>query len=369
MRTRLKGVYATRRRRKGGKEAVYWYLRGFGALRPLPGDEGAVFAPGTPAFMRSYHDAISAPIKASRSGALKELTHDYTKSADYTKLAARTKADYLKHIARIEAKFGNHPLAAIEDPKIRSRFLDWRDDLAKASPRQADSTIAVLRVVLEWALNRGRISINHAIRPKKVYKADRSDKLWLPPHIEQFRKTAPADMLLAFELALGTGQRQADILKLAWSSYDGARIRFRQGKRRRLVDMPVTKTLKAVLDAAPRTCATILAGPGKKPWHQITFQHRWRETFIEAGLKDTYLHFHDLRGTTCTTLSEAGCTPQEIAAMLGWTVQTVNAMLDLYQAMTASLSNNAVAKLEAKRIADKSADSPVDNSGRSAVSA
>lgn len=39
MRTRLKGVYATRRRRKGGKVAVYWYLRGFGALRPLPGDE------------------------------------------------------------------------------------------------------------------------------------------------------------------------------------------------------------------------------------------------------------------------------------------------------------------------------------------
>lgn len=366
MRTRLKGVYPTRRRKKGGKEVVYWYLRSYGALRPLPGDEDAVFSPGTPAFMRSYHDAINGPIKASRSGTLKELTHDYTKSVDYTRLAARTKADYLKHIARIEAKFGNASLDAIEDPKMRRYFLEWRDALAKASPRQADSTMAVLRVVLEWARNRGRIGINHAIRPKKVYKADRSDKLWLPPHIERFREAAPADVLLAFELALGTGQRQADILKLAWSSYDGERIRFRQGKRHRLVDMPVTKALKAVLDAAPRSCATILAGPGNKPWHQITFQHKWRKTTLAAECDG--LHFHDLRGTTCTTLSEAGCTPQEIAAMLGWTVQTVNAMLDTYQAMTASLSNNAVAKLEAKRIADKSADSPVDNNGRSAVS-
>ncbi|AEG50643.1 hypothetical protein Sphch_3015 [Sphingobium chlorophenolicum L-1] len=46
-------------------------------------------------------------------------------------------------------------------------------------------------------------------------------------------------------------------------------------------------------------------------------------------------------------LSEA--TPSKIAAMLGWTVTTVNRMLDVYQAMTASLSNSAVAKLEARR--------------------
>ena len=32
--------------------------------------------------------------------------------------------------------------------------------------------------------------------------------------------------------------------------------------------------------------------------------------------------------------------------MLGWTVSTVNQMLDTYQAMTSFLSNSAVAKLE-----------------------
>ena len=48
-----------------------------------------------------------------------------------------------------------------------------------------------------------------------------------------------------------------------------------------------------------------------------------------------------------TQLAEAGATPSEIAAMLGWTVTTVNRMLDTYQAMTAALSDSAVAKLEA----------------------
>ena len=55
---------------------------------------------------------------------------------------------------------------------------------------------------------------------------------------------------------------------------------------------------------------------------------------------------HAIRGTTRTTLAEAGATPSEIAEMLGWTVTTVSRMLDTYQAMTAMLSDSAVAKLE-----------------------
>ncbi len=69
---------------------------------------------------------------------------------------------------------------------------------------------------------------------------------------------------------------------------------------------------------------------------------------MAAGLDG--LHFPDLRGTTCTLLAEAGCTRSEIAAMLGWTVGTVNQMLDTYEAMTAALSYSAVEKLERKAL-------------------
>ena len=69
---------------------------------------------------------------------------------------------------------------------------------------------------------------------------------------------------------------------------------------------------------------------------------------LATGLDE--LHFHDLRGTSCTLLAEAGATASEIAAVLGWTVTTVNQMLDSYQAMTASLSDSAVAELERKAL-------------------
>lgn len=116
--------------------------------------------------------------------------------------------------------------------------------------------------------------------------------------------------------------------------------------------MPVAGPLRAILDNTKRTALTILTAPNGKPWRTdpkpTHFQHHWRAATLAAGLDG--LHFHDLRGTTCPLLAEAGATPSEIAAMLGWTVSTVNHMLDTYQAMTATLSDSAVAKLERRAV-------------------
>lgn len=348
MRTRLKGVYASRKRLADGTLRTYWNLRGFGVLKPLAGDESEPFSPGAPAFMRAYQEAIGAPAKARTVGTMQMLVDGYQRSPFWAKLAPRTKTDYLGAIARIEKKWGTYPLDAIEDPKIRRRFLDWRDEMARSSPRQADAIFGVLRIILEFGRDRGMIAHNHATRPKKVYKADRSEQLWLRPHIDAFRAVAGPEMKLAFELALWTGQRQGDLFKLGWSSYSDGRLQFRQGKRKRKVDMRVPAPLKVLLDEARKMkkALTILESPTGKPWTKSNFNNYWRPAIVRAGLDG--LHFHDIRGTTCTVLAEAGATPSEIAAMLGWTVTTVNRMLDTYQAMTASLSDSAVAKLEAK---------------------
>ena len=329
---------------------TYYTLRHVGPLKPLSGDEDEDFSPNSAAFMRAYLAAIEAPRKARTAGTFQSISDGWEKSPAFARLAPRTKLDYLAAKAKIDAKWGTYPLDVIEDPKIRPRFLDWRDEMGKRSPRQADAVFGVLRLILEWGRDRGLIGRNHATRPKKLYKADRSEKLWLSQHLDAFRAVASPEMRLALELALWTGQRQSDLLRLGWSSYDGRRLTLRQGKRRRKVDMPVAALLKPLLDSTPRRALTILTAPNGKPWGTTPkpthFQHEWRKATLAAGLDG--LHFHDLRGTTCTLLAEAGATPSEIAAMLGWTVATVNHMLDTYQAMTAALSDSAVAKLEKK---------------------
>lgn len=345
-----KGVYRHRKRLKSGNTAIYYTLRGFGPLRPLPGDENEEFGPGTPALLRAYLAAFEAPRKARTAGTFQSISDAWEKSPQFVRLAPRTKLDYFAAKARIDAKWGAYPLAAIEDPKIRPRFLDWRDQMGVTSPRQADAVFGVLRIILEWGRDRGLIAHNHATRPKKLYRSNRSDKLWLPKHLEAFRAVASPEMRLALELALWTGQRQGDLLRLGWASYDGTRLTLRQGKRHRKVDMPVAAPLRAFLDSTHRRALTILTDAKGRPWRvdpkPTHFQHHWRAATLAAGLDG--LHFHDLRGTTCTLLAEAGATPSEIAAMLGWTVTTVNQMLDTYQSMTASLSDSAIAKLERK---------------------
>lgn len=354
-----KGVYQNHKRLADGALRTYYSLRGYGALKPLAGYEDEDFTPWSPAFMRAYTAALEAPRAARTIGTLQSVIDGYQKSSEFGRLAPRTKQDYLAHIAKIETAklidkgpaLATYPLAAIEDPKIRRRLLDWRDRMARSSPRQADATFGVLRIILEWAHDRSMVAANHARKPKKVYKADRSDKVWLPEHLDAFRAVASHEMRMALELALWTGQRLSDVLKLSWSSYKDGRLTFRQGKRKRKVDMPVYSTLQAMLDAEPRRATTILTMASGKPWRTdpkpVHFQHQWRQTTLAAGLDG--LHFHDIRGTTCTMLANAQCTPSEIASMLGWTVKTVNEMLDRYQAMTAAQSDSAVAKLEARR--------------------
>ncbi|SUJ19258.1 Uncharacterised protein [Sphingomonas paucimobilis] len=90
MRAPLKGVFKSVKKLANGSRATYYYLRGSGALNPLEGDEDQPFAPGTPAFMRSYYAAIDAPRRARTAGTLQSVIDAYEKSPQFTKLAPRT---------------------------------------------------------------------------------------------------------------------------------------------------------------------------------------------------------------------------------------------------------------------------------------
>jgi integrase len=65
---------------------------------------------------------------------------------------------------------------------------------------------------------------------------------------------------------------------------------------------------------------------------------------MQSGV--TRLHFHDLRGTAITRLSEAGATPQEIATITGHSLRTVHDILDKYLARRRPLAEAAIRKLE-----------------------
>jgi integrase len=91
----------------------------------------------------------------------------------------------------------------------------------------------------------------------------------------------------------------------------------------------------------------ILTNNHGRPWQANAFRKAWGGASRKAGIVD--LTFHDLRGTAVTRLSEAECTPQEIATITGHSLRDVGAIIDRYSARTDKLAIAAIAKLERGR--------------------
>jgi integrase len=284
----------------------------------------------------------------------KAILTDYLASKEFDGLRDRTKADYQKQIAKIESTFGDLPLAALDDPNVTKEFLSWRDQMPSA--RQADYAWTVLMLVIGWGRKVGMTNYRPPARIDKLYHADRSDKIWEAHHIEAFMAAASEPLQWALIFAAETGARQGDILRLPWSAYDGKRLRFTPSKsitkrkpKGRPVAIPVSDRLQMVIDSLPRVSTIMLTNSQGRPWspNGNSFRKAWEASTAKAGLSG--LTFHDLRGTAVTRLSEAGCTPQEIATFTGWSLRDVQRILDSYLARTDTLSSMALAKLERVR--------------------
>jgi hypothetical protein len=208
--------------------------------------------PGTPEFVASYNEAVARKTMPPK-GTLLSLLRQYQASEDFTGLARSTRRSYVALIVRIEKSFADFPLAALTDRRTRGVFKAWRDNIAAESGRrQADYAWTVLARVMSWGLDRGIATANPCERGGRLYRASRADKIWTTADEAAFLANAPAHLHLPLLLALWTGQRQGDLLRLPWSACDGKYIRLRQSKTGRFVQILVGAPLRAMLDATPR---------------------------------------------------------------------------------------------------------------------
>lgn len=338
MRVEMKGINKKTVKLASGTVATYYYA--------WKGGPRLAGKPGSPEFAASYLEAVSRKTRAGNNTLL-WLMDQYQQSSDFGDKAKRTRADYVKQIRRIEAEFGDFPLTALADRRARGEFLAWRDRLATKSRRQADYAYQVLALVMAWGKERGHIAVNPCERSGRLYQSKRADQVWSDADEAAFLAAAPSHLHLPLLLALWTGQRQGDLLRLPWSAYDGSRIRLRQGKTGVRIVIPVGAPLKAALDATPRRSPVILTNMDGLPWTPDGFRSSWRKACIKAGVVD--LTFHDLRGTAVTRLAVAGASVPEIAAITGHSLRDVGAILDAhYLSRDPALGEAAIRKLETR---------------------
>ena len=127
------------------------------------------------------------------------------------------------------------------------------------------------------------MSGNPCERGGRLYVADRKDNVWSEQDIAGILSVASAEIRLALVLALWTGQRQGDLLRLPWSAYDGVSIRLRQSKGGRRVALPAGAPLKALLDSTVRRGPLILTNTRHQPWTSDGFRTSWARLVIEQA--------------------------------------------------------------------------------------
>lgn len=336
MRVRLRGINSVKKRLADGSVKVFYYAWKSGP--PLRGELGS------PEFIASYNEAVARRITPPQGVPL-SLLQGYQASYDFLGRADRTRDDYVRQIKIIEAEFGDFPLSALTDRRTRGLFMAWRDRLAMKSRRQADYGWVVLARVLSWGMDRGLITANPCARGGRLYRGSRVDKIWTVDDEAAFLGSASKHLHLPLLLALWTGQRQGDLLRLPWSAYDGRVIRLRQSKSKTRVVIPVGTPLRAALDATPRVSTIILTSTDNKPWTAGGFRASWRKACAAAGVVG--VTFHDLRGTAVTRLALAECTEAEIATITGHSLRDVRAILDAhYLSRDPALGESAIRKLE-----------------------
>jgi integrase len=336
VRVKLKGVNTVRKRLADGTFRTYHYYRVTG--EKLEGK------PGTAQFLASYTKAQQTTVQRAK-GTFNDLVRAYTGSVEFAELAASTQAEYKRMLTKAEPRFGSMPIKALDDQRVKEDLLEWRDEVVRASgKREGDNRLTTISAMLSWAVDRGKLKTNPILGFKRLYSSDRSEILWLEGHIRAFMTVAPLEMQRALILALHTGQRLSDILRAAWTNYNGKTLRIRQSKGNVVVTIPCTRALKAMLDAMPRDAAVILTSTTGKAWKKRHFSDQWKQASDAAGLQN--LHFHDLRGTAITMLAEAGCTVPEIASITGHSLKTVTTILEKYLSRTAALAEAAIDKFE-----------------------
>jgi integrase len=268
----------------------------------------------------------------------------YKAAPEFTQLAQSTRRSYTFYIKLIEDAFADLPLAALADRRVRGEFKTWRDGFA-ATPRKADLAWTVIARIMSFAKDRGMITTNPYEKGGRLYVADRADKFWGEQEIAALLAVASQEIKLALVLALWTGQRQGDLLRLPWFTYDGTHLRFCQSKTGRRMTMPAGMPLRALLDGAERRSPLILMNSYGRSWTSDGFRTSWSKTCARAGVSG--LTFHDLRGSAVVRRALAEAAVPLIATFTGHSLKDVEAILDAhYLGRDVQLAEAAVLKLE-----------------------
>lgn len=343
--------------------------------------------PKDPAFWDLYdrltaeHGLVNntAAEAASKVGTIAAVAANYLASARFANLSPRTKSLYRQVIGVIKDVFGGREAVSITREEIIEQM-----DLRAETPGAANNFLKILSVLFAHAMNtKGyRVQYNPCAHIEKLRVGEIEPWQWAA--VKFAEKHMRPYMWRAVALAVYTGQRQSDCLRMAWPDVGSDMIsvvvspdkgagdastqltasaalrlicedtgvtpdlaEYRQQKTRTRLWIPIHRELRVLLDSIIERGDTILVNQSMQPWTTDGFKSQWSNELARkelAPLKALGVKFHGLRKTATIKLLEAGCTDEEAQAITGHSRQ----MLEHYSKRSnqKELARSAIKKWE-----------------------
>ena len=190
----------------------------------------------------------------------------------------------------------------------------------------ANAYVRVLRLLMQFAVDRGWRTDNPATRPKLLDTGE-GYRPWEEDEIAAFRAAwpDPTRERVLFELMVNTGQRTVDIVAMQRGHIKDGEIAVRQRKTGARVWIPLSNDLAAVLDPWLKAHISMMLVPSERTGLKLTesgLRQIMERAYDDAGLSDECVN-HGLRYTAAVRLSELGCDWETIASITGHTTVTM----------------------------------------------
>jgi integrase len=246
--------------------------------------------------------------EAALPGTLGGLLAAYRASRAYLDLASSTRAGYAR-MMNLLMPIHDMPLAELTPQFVAG----LRDRVAeKHGRRQANYVMAVISVACEHGREHGIVRENPVKGIKRVRRdrqAPRANRPWTAEERRVVLQRVPNQLRVPVALAMFTGLRKGDVLRLLKSEIRGGRIWRRTAKTGHEMSIPLHPDLVGLLSAAaPHDAITVAATTNGTPWTE----RLEREGAVQPGLT-----FHGLRHTVGTLLVETGFDIDTVRRWLG----------------------------------------------------
>ncbi len=259
----------------------------------------------------------------------------------------KTAGDIGRHLAWWKEQIGGYRLAEVTPELLR----EARDQLKKGrSPGtvnryHASLSSAFVIAMKEW----GWLESNPMSRVKKLTEPRGRVRFLTDDEreglLEACKESRSKQLYPIVVLALSTGMRKGEILKLTWDAVDLKKghltlVDTKNGETR---GVPVAGMALKLLrkHAKVRRIDTQLVFPGREGEKPIEIKEAWEFALDRAKITD--FRFHDLRHTAASYLAMSGATLAEIAEILG---HKTLAMVKRYSHFSTDHVSGVISKLD-----------------------